>query len=156
RGATIMAACFMLPLARGVAVVVASKQFKIRGDERWHLPNAKNTYMYVLWAGRTSLQVEDSIYFDYSNGSTLLVDKRGYYHCNTTNVTTAFHDGKIVFNLDKLNLLYFISGEPRHCKNGQCLIIHVRSLAPSHHQPSPPPCRRLPSSPPSQSSLYRA
>ncbi|MQM08063.1 hypothetical protein Taro_040918 [Colocasia esculenta] len=134
----VTAACFVLSLAGGVAVV-ASEQFKVGGDEGWRQPDPKNTDMYALWAGRTSFRVGDSIYFEYGNDSVLLVDKRGYYHCNTTNVTAAFHDGRTVFNLDKPGLLYFISGEPGHCKNGQRLIVDVTAPAPSHHRPSPPP-----------------
>ncbi|KAH7859487.1 hypothetical protein Vadar_001760 [Vaccinium darrowii] len=65
----------------------------------------------------------------YRNDSVLVVDKFGHYHCNTSNPTYTFNHGNTTVNLDKPGPIYFISGDPNHCKNGQRLVIEVSSLS---------------------------
>ncbi|XP_068638531.1 early nodulin-like protein 7 [Aristolochia californica] len=118
-----------------VAVVAASKQLAVGGIEGWREPHENDTGFYTRWAAKHRFQIGDTLYFHYTNDSVLLVDKRGYYHCNTTNPIATFNDGETVINLDRSTLLYFISSFIDHCKNGQRLIVDV--LTP-HLQYSPP------------------
>lgn len=67
-----------------------------------------------------------------------MVDKFGYYHCNSSKPISVFNDGKTVIKLDKPGAHYFVSGDPDHCKNGQRLAVDVISLH--------PPIRRSPPS----------
>ncbi|XP_068642139.1 early nodulin-like protein 7 [Aristolochia californica] len=126
---------FVLLSAAMVAVVAASKQFAVGGNEGWQEPHENDTGLYARWAVKHRFQIGDSLYFRYTNDSVLLVDKRGYYHCNTTNPIATFNDGETVINLDRSGLLYFISSFIDHCNNGQRLIVDV--LTP-HLQYSPP------------------
>ena len=80
--------------------------------------------------------------FEYKNDSVLVVDKWGYYHCNTSNRISVSNDGNTVINLDTPGPIYFISGDPDHCKNGQRLVVEVMTLHPISQSPpsiaSPP------------------
>lgn len=81
-----------------------------------------------------------------------MVDKFGYYHCNTSNPISTFNHGNTtVVNLDKPGPIYFISGDPNHCKDGQRLVIEVMSLHQVAH--SPPSIANPPDSAMSPSSL---
>ncbi|CAA6672875.1 unnamed protein product [Spirodela intermedia] len=138
------ALCLALSLAASVA---AGEQ--VQGGRRggWREPDPAHADMYALWAGRTTFRAGDSLYFEYSSeDSVLLVDKRGYYHCNTTNATAAFHDGKTLFPLPAAALLYFISGASGHCPHGQRLIIDVLPPAVTPVPSLPPMAARHPPS----------
>ncbi|CAA7410094.1 unnamed protein product [Spirodela intermedia] len=140
------ALCLALSLAASVA---AGEQFKVGDEEGWREPDPAHADMYALWAGRTTFRAGDSLYFEYSSeDSVLLVDKRGYYHCNTTNATAAFHDGKTLFPLPAAALLYFISGASGHCPHGQRLIIDVLPPAVAPVPSLPPMAAPPPSLPP--------
>lgn len=72
----------------------------------------------------------------------LVVDKRAYYHCNVTSPSSEFSDGNTTINLDNAGPLYFISGDPEHCQNGQHLAVEVMPLPPDTDispSPSTPP-----------------
>ncbi|OVA08548.1 Peptidase M41 [Macleaya cordata] len=74
--------------------------------------------------------------FEYNKeDSVLVVDKKGYYHCNTTNPISAFNDGKTVIKLEKPGPIYIISGSTDHCKNGQKVIIKVMAIRLTRQSP---------------------
>ncbi|XP_078428196.1 mavicyanin-like [Wolffia australiana] len=131
------------------AAGIAAEQFKVGDDEGWREPNPGHADVYALWAGKINFNSGDSLYFEYTNDSVVVVDKRGYYHCDTTNATTTFNDGKTVIRLDAAGLVYFISGVPGHCAAGQRLIVDVSPVLPRDAPaPSPSPAAPSPSSPP--------
>uniref|UniRef100_A0A5B7CDQ7 Phytocyanin domain-containing protein n=1 Tax=Davidia involucrata TaxID=16924 RepID=A0A5B7CDQ7_DAVIN len=112
-------------LAAMNAPVGASKEFKVGDAEGWRQPGVNETSLYNQWAAMNRFHVGDSLRFEYKNDSVLVVDKWGYYHCNTSNPISAFNDGNSVLNLDRPGPIYFISGTPDHCKNGQRLVVDV-------------------------------
>ncbi|XP_077252481.1 early nodulin-like protein 7 [Tasmannia lanceolata] len=137
--------------------VGASNEFKVGNSEGWKEPIENHTEIYNEWAAKIRFEVGDSVYFEYKeNDTVLVVDKSGYYHCNTSNPITTFNDGKTIFKLDRPGPFYFISGAPNHCKKGQRLIVDVLT---QHSPPRPwdaPSPSPLPSSAmsPSISALF--
>ncbi|CAK9161518.1 unnamed protein product [Ilex paraguariensis] len=122
--------------------VGASKEFEVGNGVGWRQPRVNETELYNHWAARRRFHVGDSLRFEYKNDSVLVVDKWGYYHCNTSNPISVFSDGNTVINLDRPGSIYFISGDPDHCNNGQRLVVEVITLHPISHTPhsiaSPP------------------
>ncbi|KAF8393419.1 hypothetical protein HHK36_021663 [Tetracentron sinense] len=127
--------CAFLVLATVNTDAGASNEFKVGNIGVWRQPDANDTAMYNQWAANNRFRVGDSLYFEYKEDSVLVVDKRGYHHCNATNPISAFNNGKTVIKLDKPGLFYFISGTPDHCRNGQRLVVNVLVLHPSTPQP---------------------
>ncbi|KAH7565284.1 hypothetical protein JRO89_XS09G0180500 [Xanthoceras sorbifolium] len=120
----------------GFIGVEAVKQFKVGDDFGWQEPRENNTSVYSQWAGKNRFQVGDSLSFEYKNDSVFLVDKWGYYHCNTSKAIIAFNNGKSVMNLDRPGPFYFISGTFDHCKNSQRLLVEVMGLHQISQSPS--------------------
>ncbi|KAG9449162.1 hypothetical protein H6P81_009127 [Aristolochia fimbriata] len=141
-----------------VALVAASKQFAVGGNRGWQEPSGNDTGFYSRWAAKHTFQIGDTLYFHYTNDSVLLVDKRGYYHCNTTDPIATFNDGETVITLDRSGLLYFISSFIDHCKKGQRLVVDVLTprLQNTPPQPSSPSPSPVPSSAVSNSVSTRA
>lgn len=109
--------------------VVASKEFRVGDSEGWRQPNANESAIFNQWAAGNRFRVGDSLRFEYKNDSVLVVDKFGYYHCNTSSPISTFNHGNTtVVNLDKPGPIYFISGDSNHCKDGQRLVVEVMSL----------------------------
>ncbi|XP_077228547.1 mavicyanin-like [Tasmannia lanceolata] len=118
----------------------ASNEFKVGNEEGWREPNEKDKEIYKKWAASIRFVVGDSIYFEYKkDDSVLVVDKSGYYHCNTSNPITTFTDGTTLVKLDRPGPFYFISGAPNHCKKGQRLIVNVLTQPSDAPSPSPLP-----------------
>ncbi|KAF5202105.1 Early nodulin-like protein [Thalictrum thalictroides] len=113
----------------------AFTRFKVGESIGWRMPDENDTALYSQWAAKNRFLVGDSLYFEYRNDSVLMVNKGGYYHCNTTNPISTSNDGKTVIKLEKPGPAYFISGTPEHCKKGQRLLIDVMTHP---HPPSPP------------------
>ncbi|KAI8013616.1 Early nodulin-like protein 2 [Camellia lanceoleosa] len=89
-------------------------------------PSDNHTAFYDQWAATNRFLVGDSLRFEYKNDSVLVVDKCGYFHCNISNPISIFNNGNnTVVSLDKPGPMYFVSGDPDHCKNGQRLVIQV-------------------------------
>lgn len=76
--------------------------------------------------------------FEYNNDSVLVVEKWGYYHCDTSKPIIAFNNGNSTVKLDRPGLFYFISGTSDHCKRGQRMIIDVLSPRSPHSTAAPP------------------
>lgn len=71
----------------------------------------------------------------YYNDSVVMVDKWGYYHCDLSSPETVYTDGNnTLINLETPGPVYFVSGDPDHCRDGQRLLIEVLPLYPT---PSP-------------------
>ncbi|XP_027167871.1 mavicyanin-like [Coffea eugenioides] len=126
-------------------MVVAAEEFKVGDALGWRQPTLNETDMYNLWASRRRFHVGDSLRFEYTNDSVVVVDKWGFYHCNTSSPITAYTDGNnTLITLDAPGPMYFISGDHHHCKEGQRLLIDVFPLHPRSH--SPPAIARPPQS----------
>ncbi|XP_057473539.1 early nodulin-like protein 7 [Actinidia eriantha] len=116
---------FLIRMASMNAQVEASKEFKVGDDDGWRQPGENETGLYNQWAAKNRFHVGDSLRFQYTNDSVLVVEKFGYFHCNMTHPISTFHNSNTVIGLDKTGPTYFISGDPDHCKNGQRLVIEV-------------------------------
>ncbi|GAB2293486.1 hypothetical protein Dimus_027687 [Dionaea muscipula] len=109
-------------------VAVATKEFEVGDREGWHVPDANDTSFYNDWAESKRFHIGDSLRFQYNNDSVLVVDKYGYYHCIIDNAIASYTgDNTTVITLFEPGLIYFISGDAEHCKNGQRLIVDVMS-----------------------------
>ncbi|KAF8400874.1 hypothetical protein HHK36_014177 [Tetracentron sinense] len=128
-----------LLLATMNAVAGDLTEFKVGDTGGWREPDANSTSMYSQWAAKNRFQVGDSLNFEYKEDSVLVVEKWGYHHCNTSNPISAFNNGKTVIKLDKPGPIYFISGAPDHCKNGQRLVVDVLTVHPTPPSIAVPP-----------------
>ncbi|XP_012856115.1 PREDICTED: ATP-dependent zinc metalloprotease FTSH 5, chloroplastic-like [Erythranthe guttata] len=77
--------------------------------------------------GRVEILKVCCLCFVYKNDSVVVVvDKWGYYHCNSTHPISVFDDGNTVFNLGQPGPAYFVSSDPVRCKNGQRLMVEYK------------------------------
>ncbi|KAL2243307.1 UNVERIFIED_CONTAM: hypothetical protein Sindi_0448700 [Sesamum indicum] len=131
------------------APATTAEEFKVGGNEGWRQPNANETEMYSRNAVNVVFQFYRSpnsltpIGFEYKNDTVQVVDKWGYYHCNSSHPISFFHDGNTVIKLQQLGLVYFVSADPDHCKNGQRVTVeviplHQNSQSPSQSSDAPP------------------
>ncbi|KAL7235890.1 hypothetical protein ACSBR1_019218 [Camellia fascicularis] len=124
----------LLTAAINTLSVGAFKEFRVGDSEGWRQPSDNHTAFYDQWAATNRFLVGDSLCFEYKNDSILVVDKCGYFHCNMSNPISTFNNGNnIVVSLDKLGPMYFVSGDPDHCKNSQRLVIQVMTCM---HKPA--------------------
>ncbi|KAL7140138.1 hypothetical protein ABFS83_09G101900 [Erythranthe nasuta] len=133
----------ILAITSSSPAATAAEEFKVGDDEGWRQPAANDTEMYTRWASTMRFHVGDSLRFEYKNDSVVVVDKWGYYHCNSTHpISAVFDDGNTVFNLGLPGPAYFVSSDPVRCKNGQRLMVEVISLMhddPISRSPAPSP-----------------
>ncbi|KAL0441496.1 UNVERIFIED_CONTAM: Umecyanin [Sesamum radiatum] len=118
------------------APATTAEEFKVGGDEGWRQPNANETEMYSRWAATKKFHIGDSLRFKYKNDTVQVVDKGGYYHCNSSHPISVFHDGNTVIKLQQPGLVYFVSADPDHCKNGQRVTVEVMPLHQNSQSPS--------------------
>ncbi|KAK6125020.1 hypothetical protein DH2020_041294 [Rehmannia glutinosa] len=136
------ASLFTLVLITSSApAAVTAEEFKVGGDDGWRQPGSANeTEMYARWAATVRFHVGDSLRFEYNNDTVVVVDKWGYYHCNSSHAISVFNDGNTVINLERPGLVYFVSADPDHCKKGQRLMVEVISTrSPPDSSPAPSP-----------------
>ncbi|KAK1375994.1 Phytocyanin domain-containing protein [Heracleum sosnowskyi] len=126
------------PLATTISPASAAEEFKVGDVDGWRQPDVNYTQMYGLWTATKRFHVGDSLRFEYTNDSVLVVNKWAFYHCNITNASSVFTDGNTTINLDNAGPLYFISGDVEHCENGQRLAAEVLPLHPRIHKYPPP------------------
>ncbi|KAL7099928.1 hypothetical protein ACP275_09G117500 [Erythranthe tilingii] len=73
----------ILAITSSSPAATVAKEFKVGGDEGWRQPAANDTEMYTRWASTMRFHFGDSLRFEYKNDSVVVVDKWGYYHCNS-------------------------------------------------------------------------
>ncbi|GER50044.1 early nodulin-like protein 7 [Striga asiatica] len=112
-----------------------AEQFEVGGEDSWRPPAANDTY--ARWAATLRFHVGDSLHFKYKNDTVAVVDKWGYYHCNSSHAVTVFKNGNTVIELKRPGPVYFISSDPNHCKNGQRLMVEVMALHSDYRDVSP-------------------
>ncbi|CAI9757619.1 unnamed protein product [Fraxinus pennsylvanica] len=117
------------------APVTAAEELAVGGGAGWRQPGANETEMYSHWAATRRFRIGDSLRFEYKNDSVVVVDKWGYYHCNASHPISVYNTGNTIINIEKSGPMYFVSGDPEHCKNGQRLLVEVIRV----HQDSPAP-----------------
>ncbi|KAL7217250.1 hypothetical protein ACSBR1_029040 [Camellia fascicularis] len=124
-----------------VLLLVSSHRFEVGGDRGWSKSTGNDSETYFNhWASMNRFHVGDTVYFKYQNDSVLVVKEPDYENCTTSNPISKFEDGNTVFEFDRFGFIYFISGQPGHCKSGQKLIVRVM-VHPEAESPqnAPPP-----------------
>nr|XP_043616394.1 stellacyanin-like [Erigeron canadensis] len=117
-----------------IAIATAmAKEYEVGGHVGWRIPASNETELYNVWASRRSFHVGDSLRFRYSTESVVMVDKFGYYHCDSTHPIAYFNDGNTLVKLDKLGTVYFISGNWERCIKGQSMLLDVVDVH-QHHR----------------------
>ncbi|KAL8458325.1 hypothetical protein ACS0TY_035996 [Phlomoides rotata] len=116
---------FILAITSFAPAIITAEEFKVGGDAGWKQPAPTETEIYSQWAQTLKFHVGDSLRFEYKNDTVMVVDKYGYYHCNSTRPVSVFKDGKTVIKLKRPGPAYFVSGDPDHCKNGQRLMVEL-------------------------------
>ncbi|PSS06021.1 Early nodulin-like protein [Actinidia chinensis var. chinensis] len=135
---------FLLLLLISMAPILASSyQFEVGGERGWAEPAGNDSEEYNDWAAKNRFHVGDSVNFKYQKDSVLVVNKEDYENCVTLNPISKFDDGDTFFEFDHYGFFYFISGQPRHCKSGQKMIIrvmvHPEVEPPQSRTTAPPP-----------------
>ncbi|GFQ00231.1 early nodulin-like protein 1 [Phtheirospermum japonicum] len=120
-------------------ITSSAEEFKVGGDEGWRQPAANETEMYVRWAATAKFHVGDSLRFEYKKDTVVVVDKWGYYHCNSSHAVTVFKNGNTVINMERPGPVFFISANPDHCRSGQRLTVEVMSPHQISQDASPAP-----------------
>ncbi|XP_008244053.1 PREDICTED: mavicyanin-like [Prunus mume] len=81
--------------------------------------------MYNQWASDNRFKVNDTLHFNYTKDSVLVVTKDEYEKCHSAHPIFFSNNGVTVFTLERPGLFYFISGVSGHCERGQKMIIKV-------------------------------
>ncbi|KAK9061107.1 hypothetical protein SSX86_018287 [Deinandra increscens subsp. villosa] len=68
---------------------------------------------------------------------TKVVEKWGFYHCDSRNPVAFYNDGETVIYLDKVGPMYFMSGVPDNCKQGLNMEVEVMNRPPVIRNPPP-------------------
>ncbi|TQD80757.1 hypothetical protein C1H46_033674 [Malus baccata] len=81
--------------------------------------------MYNEWASKNRFKVDDTLSFNYTKDSVVVVTKDEYEKCHSAHPIFFSNNGATTFTLDRPGLFYFISGVAGHCERGQKMIIKV-------------------------------
>ncbi|KAI3727250.1 hypothetical protein L1987_67062 [Smallanthus sonchifolius] len=122
---SISLALLFLTIATATA---AAKEYQVGNAVGWRIPATNETELYTIWASRRPFHIGDFLRFRYSTGSVVLVDKWGFYHCDSSHPISYFNDGNTLVNLDKVGAVYFISGNMDRCNKGQRMIVNVKNV----------------------------
>ncbi|KAL8223317.1 hypothetical protein R6Q57_019109 [Mikania cordata] len=129
-------------IATLIIAIVSAEEFQVGGVVGWRNPATNETQLYNVWASRRRFHVGDTLRFRYKNNSVAVVEKWGFYHCDSSNPIAFFNDGDTVIDLDNVGTMYFISGDADRCKYGLKMMVEVMSSGPVIHIPpaisSPP------------------
>ncbi|KAK9078332.1 hypothetical protein SSX86_002389 [Deinandra increscens subsp. villosa] len=121
-----------------VITSVSATEYKVGGPAvGWRLPPINDTKLYNVWASRRRFYVGDSLRFVYGYDSLVVVEKWGFYHCDSRNPVAFYNDGETVIYLDKVGPMYFMSGVPDNCKQGLNMEVEVMNRPPVIHNPPP-------------------
>ncbi|XP_009135585.1 mavicyanin [Brassica rapa] len=127
---------------------VSSTEFEVGGEDGWMVPQSKtHGDMFNHWASHNRFKVGDTVRFNYTKDSVLVVSEEEYKKCKATKPQLYSNNEDTVFKLDRPGLFYFISGISGHCEKGQKMIIKVMETESSPD--SPPPSSSSSSSSPS-------
>ncbi|GJS50491.1 putative cupredoxin [Tanacetum coccineum] len=114
---------------------VSAKEFPVGGVVGWRIPAKNESQLYNVWASRRRFHVGDTLRFRYKNDSVAIVEKYGFYHCDSSNPIAFFDDGDTVVSLDNAGTMYFISGNADRCKEGVIMMLEVKIPSPVRYFP---------------------
>ncbi|XP_004301083.1 PREDICTED: mavicyanin-like [Fragaria vesca subsp. vesca] len=114
-------------------LVVSCVQFEVGGTNGWKVPKSKEEYN--QWASKNRFKVDDTVHFNYSKDSVMVVTEEEYDKCKSERPIFYSKDGNTEYKLNRPGLFYFMSGVKGHCEKGQRMIIKVLEVEPA----SPPP-----------------
>nr|XP_043626188.1 stellacyanin-like [Erigeron canadensis] len=115
--------------------VVSTEEYQVGGVVGWRIPATNESELYTVWASRRRFHIGDSLRFAYKNDSVVVVEKWGYYHCDSSHPIAFYNDGNTVVTLDKVGKIYFISGDAHRCKQGVNMILEVINPGPVRYFP---------------------
>ncbi|KAI3814941.1 hypothetical protein L1987_14590 [Smallanthus sonchifolius] len=141
-----MASTLVYSFFLAVALFITSlsaEEFQVGGVVGWRIPATNETQLYNVWASRRRFHIGDSLRhlllcetdFRYKNNSVAVVEKWGFYHCDSSNPIAFFNDGDTVVNLDNVGTMYFISADADRCKKGVTMMVEVMSPGPVRYLP---------------------
>ncbi|CAN4089004.1 unnamed protein product [Withania somnifera] len=130
--------CIMALAIVSSIVAASGEEFKVGDAVGWRTPSVNETDLYNHWASKKKFHVGDSLYFEYRNDSVIRVNKWEFYHCNKTHPASGAKDGNRTVKLNRDGPVYFVSGDPEHCKKGQRLAVEVFPLHPISESPPQP------------------
>ncbi|KAJ0964829.1 hypothetical protein J5N97_025967 [Dioscorea zingiberensis] len=115
-----------------------ANRFYVGGEDGWV---EKPSETYTHWAARNRFQINDTLVFKYKKGedSVLVVDEMDYDACNISKPKDKMEDGYSTFVLERSGPMFFISGVPGKCRNGQKLCIVVIASRDKKGTPYQPP-----------------
>ncbi|XP_076929146.1 early nodulin-like protein 7 [Bidens hawaiensis] len=120
--------CLALLVLAFVTATAVAKEYQVGDTVGWRVPATNETELYTTWASRRRFYIGDSLRFHYNIDSVVLVDKYGFYHCDSTHPISYFNDGNTLVTLDKVGTVYFISGNMERCYKGEKMMLNVRKL----------------------------
>ncbi|MFS7992549.1 putative Phytocyanin domain, cupredoxin [Helianthus anomalus] len=110
-----------------VITTISATDFQVGGTVGWRIPATNESQLYNVWDSLRRFHIDDSLYFRYKNDSVTVVEKWGFYHCDSSNSIAFFNDGDTVIDLDNIGTMYFISGDSDRCKQGVSMMVEVMS-----------------------------
>ncbi|XP_050377501.1 mavicyanin-like [Argentina anserina] len=113
-------------------LVVTCIQFEVGGNNGWEVPKSKDDYN--RWASKNRFKVGDTVHFNFTKDSVMVVTEEEYDKCSSTR-PIFFSKESTEYKLDRPGLFYFMSGVSGHCQRGQKMIIKVLEPA---SPPQPP------------------
>ncbi|KAB2633676.1 mavicyanin-like [Pyrus ussuriensis x Pyrus communis] len=116
---------FFLLLSTFHVPFVSCTKFEVGGKSGWEVPKSKSQQMYNEWASKNRFKVDDTLSFNYTKDSVVVVTKDEYEKCHSAHPIFFSNNGATTFTLDRPGLFYFISGVAGHCERGQKMIIKV-------------------------------
>ncbi|MFS7980870.1 putative Phytocyanin domain, cupredoxin [Helianthus anomalus] len=131
-----------------VGFVSAITEYTVGDDMGWRIPAANETELYNVWASRRRFYVGDSLRFRYTYDSLVIVDKFGFYHCDSSKAIRYYNEGDDVIVLYMPGCMYFTSGEAEECKQGLKMAVQVLNSGPKPEFPPPPTFNPPPPPPP--------
>ncbi|KAF5788058.1 putative Phytocyanin domain, cupredoxin [Helianthus annuus] len=131
-----------------ISFVSAITEYTVGDDMGWRIPAANETELYNVWASRRRFYVGDSLRFRYTYDSLVIVDKFGFYHCDSSKAIRYYNEGDDVIVLYMPGCMYFTSGEAEECKQGLKMAVQVLNSGPKPEFPPPPTFNPPPPPPP--------
>ncbi|KAL8189333.1 hypothetical protein R6Q57_028899 [Mikania cordata] len=129
---TLFCCCFLF---FSVISSTSAAEFQVGGAVGWRIPAVNETQLYNVWASRRRFFINDSLHFRYKNDSVVIVEKWGFYHCDSGKPIAFYVDGDTVINLENSGTMYFISGNADRCKKGMNMMVEVMSPRPVRYFP---------------------
>ncbi|KAJ0745086.1 putative Phytocyanin domain, cupredoxin [Helianthus annuus] len=131
-----------------ISFVSAITEYTVGDDMGWRIPAPNETELYNVWASKRRFYVGDSLRFRYTYDSLVIVDKFGFYHCDSSKAIRYYNEGDDVIVLYMPGCMYFTSGEAEECKQGLKMAVQVLNSGPKPEFPPPPTFNPPPPPPP--------